>query len=411
MKSIRTLAILSYWLIPAVLGEDYLAMLEPQDMFEEKFNAAKALWQSIDIQDYQYNFTDYGDGVTEHTLYPFVSQVRKGAGVSLVDAENQPILWTKKQTLDRYFDLIQNQLDQGATKLNVTYNQAQGYPERIQINTNEGTTIHVEIHAVIEFPQMAAIQAELDASFAKWESQGIEDYDFEFTLHGSSHIENGTVVSSELQSGGELEVEWTQEQTMDTYFALIQSQLDQGAKVIDVSYDPIKGFPEHIRIVTVEDKTIRVDISDFSVSTDHSSQRRRLLPNAAALQAQLDAARSKWQSQGILNYDYKFTNFGSNIPEGVVYPFASQVRNGAGISLVDGTNKEIVWTKKQTLDSYFGLIQHQLGAGARQMDVSYDSKRGFPNRIYVVMASGQIFHVEIFSFTYYQRRSLRGSNK
>ena len=129
------------------------------------------------------------------------------------------------------------------------------------------------------------------------------------------------------------------------------------------------------------------------------------------IQNELNVQKEKWQRQNIQNYNYKFERYGDPTKE--VYPFSSQVRNGVQVSYVNGNDEPITWLKKQTLDSYFKLIQDQLNSNAQEISVSY-SKRGFPEYLYIVMADGTVFNVRIFDFNYarrfMRRRGLTQSN-
>ncbi|CAB9520961.1 expressed unknown protein [Seminavis robusta] len=128
--------------------------------------------------------------------------------------------------------------------------------------------------------------------------------------------------------------------------------------------------------------------------------------NRQQVQNDLNRERAKWESMGIINYDYKHQVFGDT---SAVYPLSTQVRGGGVVSYVDGNNQPITWLKPVTLGSWFGFIQTHMDSGARSIQVSYDPTRGFPVSIYMIQSGGQVMNVRIFDFHYYSRR-LRGSD-
>src|SRR5262245_50397940 len=103
--------------------------------------------------------------------------------------------------------------------------------------------------------------------------------------------------------------------------------------------------------------------------------------------ANLDAARARWQSAAITSYEYGYNKYcdchRESPPETVV-----TVRDGAATAVrhrpagttteVPGRNPEYYWT----VDGLFDLIASALERGV-QVRAAYDAELGFPREIYI----------------------------
>ncbi|CAB9517911.1 expressed unknown protein [Seminavis robusta] len=250
------------------------------------------------------------------------------------------------------------------------------------------------------------VQNDLNRERTKWESMGITDYDYKHQVISdtssavypfSTQVRNGGVIS--YMDGNNQPITWLKPVTMGSWFGFIQTHLDSGAQSIHVIYDPTRGFPVSVDMIQTGGQVMKVRIFDFAYY--HNNY------NPAVVQANLDRERAKWQSQAISNYDYMHETLSDNT--GSVYPFTTQVRGGSVVSYVDGNNQQITWLKPQTLDAYFTQIQNYLNMGASYIEAEYDSKRGFPTRVYIIMNGAEVFHARVIHFHYYVRR-LRGSD-
>ncbi|CAB9503523.1 expressed unknown protein [Seminavis robusta] len=245
---------------------------------------------------------------------------------------------------------------------------------------------------------IAAAQNELNTQKAKWESMAIDNYRYQHNAaHDTSgavypfttHVWQGSVVS--YVDGQGRQINWLSPNTFGNWFGLIQTYIDQPARDLRVTYDATRGFPATIYIVANTGQ-----VQNFEIFSFHYYQ---VNYNPQGVQATLDRELAKWTSMNIQNYDYQHIAYHDTT--NVVYPFKTEVRNGAGTSLKDGNGQPITWTSPSTMGNWFGLIQNYLNSGAQYIEATYDATRGFPTLIYVIQNNALAYHVEINSFIYF----------
>jgi pimeloyl-ACP methyl ester carboxylesterase len=102
---------------------------------------------------------------------------------------------------------------------------------------------------------LADVQAKLTSNRQKWESMSIEDYRFKYrnicfcppmiTNPVTLTVRKGAIESAILVDTGKTieEAEFRRYMTIDALFDLIQDAIDRKARQIQVSYDPVLGYP------------------------------------------------------------------------------------------------------------------------------------------------------------------------
>ena len=167
--------------------------------------------------------------------------------------------------------------------------------------------------------------------------------------------------------------------TIDDLFDTIQEGIDRPAAAVDVSYDPVFGFPTDANVnydFRRTDEEYRFTVSGYSQGAQETSE------TLEQAQADLDKHRALWGGQP-QRHSYSF----------VLEPICFCPQNLLDlvrISVADGTITSVTYVdsgeapehdgygRYVTIDDLFDTIQEGIDRNAAEIDVSYDPVFGFP---------------------------------
>ena len=113
-------------------------------------------------------------------------------------------------------------------------------------------------------------------------------------------------------------------------------------------------------------------------------------------QAELDRAKTIWETQRFTTYDFQYTEMGSN-PLRTVYPWLIEAKEGQKSTAKDGNGNQILWTNFEVPDMEYifdEIIQDQIDDNAWHLDVTY-AEQGYPTSIYIIERGGNVRDIRI----------------
>lgn len=123
-----------------------------------------------------------------------------------------------------------------------------------------------------------------------------------------------------------------------------------------------------------------------------TAQKTRFLPQ----EEQWEKARLLWQSAKPQKYSFEYEKLGAPDAPNTVYPWYVTVEMGKTPTAKDGNHNDILWATPKSINQFFMGIKEQLDRNtARIIDVQYNTRLGYPERIYISLANGQVYDVEI----------------
>lgn len=104
---------------------------------QKELNAAKIMWDSANIEDYQFELR-VSCFCPQEIVQPVLINVVDGIAVALVYADNGSLvtteLFARSDTVDKLFEIIQEAINSEADSLKVTYDKHSGYPVSVIID-------------------------------------------------------------------------------------------------------------------------------------------------------------------------------------------------------------------------------------------------------------------------------------
>ncbi|CAB9526555.1 expressed unknown protein [Seminavis robusta] len=118
---------------------------------QQQLNQAVALWKSMNILKYAYDFNMFGPN-PQNIVFPWTITVSNGVQVTAMDGNSNQINWVNNNphpmSFDELFTMIQSAINQSPKYLEVSYNQQYGYPVDIYI-VYDDTTADATVDAKI----------------------------------------------------------------------------------------------------------------------------------------------------------------------------------------------------------------------------------------------------------------------
>ena len=233
-------------------------------------------------------------------------------------------------------------------------------------------------------------QADLDKHRALWEANRSEDYSFVLepicfcpqNLLDPVRIDivDGTITSvTYVESGENPEHDgYGRYVTIDDLFDTIQEGIDRPAAAVDVSYDPVFGFPTDANVnydFRRTDEEYRFTVSGYSQGAQETSE------TLEQAQADLDKHRALWEASRSDNYSFVLEPI-CFCPQNLLDPVRISVVDGTitSVTYVDSgeTPEHDGYGRYVTIDELFDTIQEGIDRNAAEVDVSYDPVFGFP---------------------------------
>ncbi|CAB9529717.1 expressed unknown protein [Seminavis robusta] len=114
-----------------------------------------------------------------------------------------------------------------------------------------------------------------------------------------------------------------------------------------------------------------------------------------AQQQDLNRNQALWKSKQMTSYHYDYEKMGPD-PLNTVYPWTITVQPPNPPTAKDGNHNQILWTTHSPIGKFFEVIQGHINANtAKQIDVQYNPQLGYPQTIYVVLANGVVYDVDL----------------
>ena len=226
----------------------------------------RALWEASRSEDYSFVLEPICF-CPQNVLDPVRINVVDGSitSVTYVDSGKAPEHdgFGRYVTIDALFDTIQEGIDRNAAEVSVNYDPAFGFPTDANVDyearrTDEEYRFTVSGYAPDGEGTGEALdqaQAELDKHRALWEANRSDRYSFvlepicfcpqNLLDPVKINVDGGAVTSvTYVDSGKAPEHDgYGRYITIDDLFETIQEGIDRNAAAVDVSYDPVFGFP------------------------------------------------------------------------------------------------------------------------------------------------------------------------
>ncbi|CAB9506949.1 expressed unknown protein [Seminavis robusta] len=228
----------------------------------------------------------------------------------------------------------------------------------------------------------------LDRAKILWDSQGIDNYEFEYyKLSGTGNDPANTVYPWRVKvqdgqettaiDGNKQNVPGAYPPDMDKLFATIERQLDRDNVLELVArYNIQYGYPESILMDMEDGGLYHVEVSNFAViGTQNKNQ---VAPSK--LEQAVDA-NLRWRSHNIQSYSYQYTEYSM----GQYYEFPLSVTvHGRQVTMHDRRGNQIQPWHPQFMEGFFERIRTALDRKAPYVEVTYNADYGFPEDIYIV---------------------------
>lgn len=257
---------------------------------QEQLEKSRAFWDSLNIQNYYYEYTKIENGNPQGTVYPWTVTVTHGKTARSVDGNNNQINWETAPTFDQLFTAIQNHINANSAKfIDVIYNEKRGFPENIHVIMSDNSVYHVLIdffHEVVEVAdtrgqkQQPAKLQELEKCIAIWRAHMIENYTYQYKVLDANpdgivypwkvDVTRTNVATGKDGNGNQINWVDPRPQTMEELFARIRTALDKNAPFVQVTYSKIYGYPEDISIAYNKNAaaggSYKAEISAFAIN-------------------------------------------------------------------------------------------------------------------------------------------------
>ena len=216
---------------------------------------------------------------------------------------------------------------------------------------------------------------ELDAAWQRFASQNAASYSFSYTMQCECYfgpwdvrVQNGALDSFVVEDGDpEADPPFL---TVYDVFGQIQAALADGVPV-RASYDPITGVP----VEFVYNEPALASDGGFILSLELFDPDQNG-PERVSMAADLAAARGRWESAGVADYDYVLTVGCFCVSNG---PFEVDVRDAAVASIVgpagESLSEELLAEIAPDVEGMFALVDEALRE-ADVLSVTYDRDLG-----------------------------------
>jgi hypothetical protein len=371
-----TMKTLLHWLLLAVsllvFNKNNSALFAQAQQAE--LNFYRKLWTTLDFDDYYFEYNGFG------------IHVRNKQITDIMDSLFTDQLATEEDgvTVDQLFQVIQTAIEEivpGDSRygsIDVKYDEFYGFPASILLSSTNLEPFEAEI---ANFLPISILRDKYVEALNQWQSQGVESYRIlyrrQFGAQQSTPLEvrvvNDKVIDVAIIATGEdfsSEIADECDCTITELFLEIQAAFEDNPVNIVILYNSQYGYPESVFIdkdKRIADEEIRFDISSFAPSISR---------------AELDQARTKWESLSILNYA-----FGASL-EGVEDGADATVfvENGV-LTSVDGFYGQslelLLDVVVPTIDDLFYILEGAITGQTNQVLASFDKDYGHPTSIFI----------------------------
>ena len=233
-------------------------------------------------------------------------------------------------------------------------------------------------------------QADLDKHRSLWEANRSDNYSFVLepicfcpqNLLDPVKIDvaDGTIASVTYVDSGEAPEHdgYGRYVTIDDLFDTIQEGIDRPAAAVDVSYDPVFGFPTEANVnydFRKTDEEYRFTVSGYSPDGEGTNE------TLEQAQADLDKHRALWEASRSDNYSFVLEPI-CFCPQNLLDPVRINVADGkiTSVTYVDSGDapEHDGYGRYVTIDDLFDTVQEGIDRNAAEVDVSYDPVFGYP---------------------------------
>lgn len=349
-----------------------LLLLQASEAQEQDLLGNQATWKDLAWDNYEFNIQQFSvrpepfSGLLLVRVYQ--NQIARvfWEGLDVTDEVASTV-----PTLPELFERLQLQLDQVPFSFDVNYDALYGYPSKVAINPVQEVVdeeLNISVSNVMRLSQLD----ELQANQQLWNSYGILDYLYRFTLAFGNVEDNLIHVESEQVV---LVTDFFEDAAPATFaaltipelFASLADRMLEGEGFNSINYHDTYGYPQ--------------------VLGDDNNARIEFLTPYTVLSQDLADARSLWNTRDVMVYSFKL-QLSSNRPGEYNRPHIIQVNDGTVISVTDEETGlepsfQFINLETQNVESFFLDIQNALDAKRPQIVVEYDKVYGYPTDIFI----------------------------
>lgn len=352
--------------------------------------AARAMWASLGISDYTYQFTnDCGE------CDPGARNPRR---VAVLAQRVLSIGHADLLTVEEIFESIEQAVNNGR-RVEVSYDPETGLPVDVQIDMDmrpvDGGT-HWILEGLTGLARVESVEELVEARL-RWDAQDLNNYrflmdvgcdcpergTFDVTVVGDQVVE---VIRLDTDSETDAVAPVTMNQTFDDlqeWFTDTGTLMSEGVLDVDVRVDPVLGYPRLVKlkaaflenappvtIVVTMELIGPIEPGDLAPQIDPKDL------------ADLEQARSLWEKARLTDYRYTLTVH-CNCPEDYVGPFEVTVRDLWSASATwKGEPLEPGRAAVYAIDDVFMMIERAIQEGT-DVDVTYDLQLGYPQLVVI----------------------------
>jgi hypothetical protein len=361
-----------------------IPFLTPYTVLAQDLQKAMNLWNKRNVTVYSFTLQRITNRWGDYTR-PHIIQVDNGTVTSAIDEETgADFIISATQVVDAFFDDIQQALEARRPRLQVDYDEVYGYPTKIFIDkvlaiADEEYLVYLShLVPVRETPEQEA----LVTARSLWESQGLERYAFSYENKCRCQDEyRGPWIIQVEDYGHTITSMKTRREGLDPppqvqlflpsvhgIFNTIQQGIQINAAQVLVTYNQVRGYPE----------SVYIDY-DAAVADEELSAVVEYLAPIADWQAQMDQAKSAWESLAVTSYTYQYAPQTQNLDAANAGPKWITVVDGSFVSVI-GVPLD---SDTPTIDDLFLRIQAAIHLPAFSVRVAYDEISGYPHDIYI----------------------------
>jgi hypothetical protein len=380
---------------------------------QTNLDTAKALWNSLALQQYKFVLGRICAACTEGALQPREVVINNGVIQSVTATDGTVLSTAEAFTIQQLFDEVQMAIQDRVYKLDVTYDPSYGFPASIKILFDFKLPDEEVTYTVTEFEQIevpvfedlnltavdqtsvtntqvinvpaanntSVYQTELKNAKSLWESQALDHYAYKFQLLCNCLpevtalmlvvVQNGQISKVvEVATGQTVSAEaMAAVMSIEDVFMDVETALSSSSTIVTASYNAQMGYPQMVTIgpadTMIADGDTTVMISDLVNLGDGF--------DASAYEDYV-IAKAQWDSQGMLNYEFGYVITCNTCDSGT---YQVTVQDGIayrGINL----SKKIFTLAVQTVNTLFDKLHDAIFMQAATISVLYNDEYGYP---------------------------------
>jgi hypothetical protein len=254
---------------PQFLGNNnaYIEFLTPYTVLAQDLANARSLWNMRDVTVYSFTLQREAFRPEEYNQ-PYIIEVHDLTIISVLDEEtgvmpSTQFIIQETQTIEAFFDDIQQALENKLPQIRVDYDQVYGYPTHIFMDpivavADDEIRAHLRNLVAYVMAPHPNWQPELDTAIFRWKGLNLQSYTYQYqssslttqdTTANLITVFDGSVVSSLVKASSSTSTADSNTlPTMDDLFTRIQEAIHLPAFSIQVSYDELSGYPHDIYV-------------------------------------------------------------------------------------------------------------------------------------------------------------------